>query len=164
MTTHSFRQEGVALVVSLIMLVLLSLIVLSAINSGTTNLRISGNMQSEDEARAAAQQAIEQFISNYSNFYPTPTGIPATGYDINNDGTNEYTVTVDPPVCKRAAQQVPPRTIDCASGVKYGLYCWDTLWEVKATAKDPKSGVTQAVTQGVALTFKPDLKPSTIGC
>ena len=48
----------------MIMLVLLTLFVLSAINSGTINLRISGNTQAQDEARAAAQQAIEQVVSS----------------------------------------------------------------------------------------------------
>jgi Tfp pilus assembly protein PilX len=46
-----FRQNGVVLVIGLIMLVLLTLMVVSAINSGTANLRIAGNMQAQDEAR-----------------------------------------------------------------------------------------------------------------
>jgi Tfp pilus assembly protein PilX len=158
------RQAGVALAMGLIMLVLLTLLVLSAINSGTINLRIARNVQAEDEARASAQQAIEQFVSVYANFYPTPTGKPATGYDVNNDGTNDYSVTVATPVCKRAALQIPPRSLDCASGVKAGLYCWDTLWEVQATASDTNTGALQIVTQGVAITFPPAFTPTSVGC
>jgi PilX N-terminal len=164
MASSRFRQRGVALVMALIMLVLLTLLVLSAINSGTINLRIARNMQAEDEARASAQQAIEKFVSAYSNFYPTPTGKPATGYDINNDGTADYSVIVATPVCKRAAQQIPPRSIACANGVKNGLYCWDTLWEVTATASDTNTGVSQIVAQGVAITFPPAFLPSSVGC
>lgn len=158
------HERGVALVIGMIMLVLLTLLVLSAINTSTTNLRISANMQAEDEARAMAQQAIERFISVYSNFYPTPTGVAATGYDVNNDATSDYTVTVSAPVCKRAAQQIPPRTIDCANGVKNGLYCWDTLWEIRATAVNAASGTSQIVTQGVSITFPPQFNPATAGC
>ena len=158
------RQAGVALVMGLIMLVLLTLLVLSAINSGLINLRIARNMQAADEARAASQQAIEQFVSVYSNFFPTPTGKPATGYDINNDGTSDYSVTVATPVCKRAAQQIPPRSLDCANGVKAGLFCWDTMWEVKATATDTKSGALQIVTQGVAISLPQTFSPSSVGC
>jgi len=158
------RERGVALVIGMIMLVLLTLLVLSAINTSTTNLRISANMQAEDEARAMAQQAIEQFISVYANFYPTPTGVAATGYDVNNNGTPDYTVTVAAPVCKRAAQQIPPRTIDCANGVKNGIYCWDTLWEVKATAANAATGASQVVTQGVSITFPPQFNPASVGC
>jgi hypothetical protein len=150
----------------LIMLVLLTLLVLSAINSGLINLRIAHNMQAEDEARASAQQAIERFVTSYANFYPTPVAQPATGYDINNDGSPDYSVTVAAPVCKRAAQQIPPRSIACANGVKNGLFCWDTLWEVTATATDPytNTGVKQIVTQGVAITFPPAFLPSSVGC
>jgi Tfp pilus assembly protein PilX len=158
------RQTGAAMVIGLIMLILLTLIVVSAINSGSIGLRIAGNVQAEDEARAAAQQAIEKHISAYANFYPTPTGVAATGYDINNDGTNEYTVTVSTPVCKRAAQQIPPRSLVCSSGVKFGIYCWDTMWEVTATSVDTKTSVSQKVTQGVSITFPPAFIPSSVGC
>jgi type IV pilus assembly PilX-like protein len=158
------RQRGVALVIGMIMLVMLTLLVVSAINTSTTNLKIAGNMQSEDEARAMAQQAIEQFISSYANFYPVLVGPTTTGFDVNNDTNNDYSVTVARPVCKRAAQQIPPRSIDCANGAKNGIYCWDTLWEVAATAVDTKSGVSQSVVQGVSLTFAPDFNPASVGC
>jgi Tfp pilus assembly protein PilX len=158
------RQRGVALVIGMIMLVLLTLLVVSAINSGSVNLRITGNMQAQDEARAVAQQAIEQFVSSFANFYPTPQSKVATGYDINNDGTSEYQVSVTAPVCKGASFQIPGRSLDCKNGVKSGLFCFDTLWEVTATANDNKTGVSQTVTQGVSITFPPVFVPSSVGC
>jgi Tfp pilus assembly protein PilX len=164
MPRYRTRQTGISLVIGLIMLIMLTLMVISAINSGTTNLRISGNMQVQDEARSAAQHAIEGFISSYANFYPTPTGKPATGYDINNDGTADYQVSVSTPVCKRAAQQIPPRLLSCASGAKYGLYCWDTMWEITAQADATKTGTTQKTTQGIAITFPPAFVPASVGC
>lgn len=158
------RQDGSTMIISLIMLVLLTLFVLSAINSSTVNLRVSSNVQAQDEARAAGQRALEQFVSSYANFYPTPASLPATGYDINNDGVADYSVSVSTAVCKSARRQIPPRSTACANGVKSGVYCWDTLWEVTATASDTKSGATQSVTQGVAITFPPAFVPSTAGC
>jgi len=158
------RQRGVALVIGMIFLVLLTLLVISAVNSGSVNLRITGNMQAQDEARAVAQQAIEKFVSDYANFYPTPKSYPNVDYDINNDTSPEYKVSVSAPVCKGAAHQIPGRSIDCENGVKSGLYCWDTLWEITATANDTKTGVTQKVTQGVAVTFSPVFIPSSVGC
>jgi hypothetical protein len=159
-------QSGSALVVSLIMLTLLTMFVLSAINSGTINLRVAGNTQSQDEARATAQQAIEQFVSSYANFFPTPAAMAATGFDINNDGTSDYTVSISTPICKRAGQQVPPRSVDCANGLKSTppLVCWDTLWDVTATATDAKTGAKQVVTQGVSITFPPTFTPASVGC
>jgi Tfp pilus assembly protein PilX len=158
------HQRGVALVIGMIMLVLLTLLVISAINSGSVNLRITSNMQAQDEARAVAQQAVEKFVSSYANFYPTPQAYANVDYDINNDSSPEYKVSVTAPVCKGAAHQIPGRSIDCENGVKSGLYCWDTLWEITASASDTKTGVTQQVTQGVALTFSPVFIPSTVGC
>jgi Tfp pilus assembly protein PilX len=162
--TSRKKQRGVALVIGMIFLVLLTLLVVSAVNTGSVNLRITSNMQARDEARAVAQQAIEKFVSNYANFYPTPQTYANVDYDINNDGGFEYKVSIPAPVCKGAAHQIPGRSIDCENGVKSGLYCWDTLWEVTATASDTKTGVSQQVTQGFALTFSPVFIPSSAGC
>jgi Tfp pilus assembly protein PilX len=159
------RQGGATLLVSLIMLVLITLMAFSAIKSGTLNMRIVGNMQMRDEANAAAQQAIEQFVTSYSNFYPSPpSGATSINIDINKDGSNDYVVSVAKPVCVRASAQVPARSADCSNGAKSGLICWDTQWEIVATATNAKSGVSQAVTQGVSITFDPAFIPSSVGC
>lgn len=163
-TVHS-RQAGATLLVSLIMLVLITLFALSAINSSTMNLRIAGNMQSQDEARTAAQQAIEQFITSYSNFYPTPpTASTSVNIDINNDGSTDYVVSIAKPICKRASVQIPARSTACANGARSGLYCWDTVWEVQATATEAKTGTSQSVAQGVSISFDPTFLPSSVGC
>lgn len=160
------QQRGMAMVIGMIMLVLLTLIVVSAINSSSVNLRITGNMQAQDEARAMAQQAIERVLGNKANFYPTPTAQPATNYyaDNNSSGNAVYSVAVAAPVCKGAGKQFPGRTPDCINGARAGLYCWDTLWEVVATSTDPKTGVRQVITQGVAIPFQPGFNPATVSC
>jgi len=157
-------QRGVALVIGMIFLVLLTLLVVSAINSGSINLRITSNMQAQDEARALAQQSIEQYAGVYANFYPTPQAKSATTYDINNDGTGEYSITIAAPVCKSASQQTVARTPECAAGIKGGVFCWDTLWDVTAVATDSRTGISQSVTQGVAITFDPTFFLPTAGC
>jgi Tfp pilus assembly protein PilX len=153
-------QTGSTLIISLIMLVLMTLFVLSAINSSTVNLRISANTQAADEAHAAAQRAVEAHISAIGNFYPTPTGLASTSMSVNNDATGNYTVTVATPVCRRAAKQIPARTVDCANGEAQGIFCVDTLWEVSATATNASTGVSQTVVQGVSISFAPDSVPS----
>jgi hypothetical protein len=174
MTTRQ-RQRGVAMVIGMIMLVLITLLVVSAINSGSVNLRIAGNMQAEEGARAVAQQAINQVIGASANFYPTPTGInydPLTktaasttpNYDINNDGVADYVVWVTPPVCKVAAKEDPGHTADCINGRRAGLFCWDTVWEVVGTATDAKTGVKQVITQGITIRFAPGFNPTTVNC
>ena len=155
-----------AMVIGMIMLVLLTLLVVSAINSSSINLRITGNMQAQDEARAMAQQAIERVLGVKANFYPTPTAQAATNYyaDSNASGNAVYSVSVAAPVCKSAAKQFPGRTADCINGARAGLFCWDTLWEVVATATDAKTGVRQVITQGVAIPFEPGFNPATVSC
>jgi len=168
MTMHKpiARQRGMAMVIGMIMLVLLTLLVVSAINSSSVNLRITGNMQAQDEARAMAQQAIERVLGVKTNFYPTPTAQAATNYyaDSDSSGNAVYSVSVAAPVCKGAAKQFPGRTADCINGARAGLFCWDTLWEVVATATDAKTGVRQVITQGVAIPFEPGFNPATVSC
>ena len=159
------KQAGASLLVSLIMLVVITLLAVSAIKSSNINLRIAGNVQSRDEALSAGQQAIEKFISSYSNFYPTlPAGATSYNIDINKDSTNDYLVSIAVPTCKRATAQIPPRSDDCANGARSGLICWDTVWNVTATVTGASSGVSQEVTQGVSVTFGPTFQPSAVGC
>ncbi len=62
------NQRGMTLVVSLIMLVVITLFVLSAIRLSTANLRTVGNMQARNEAAAASQRAIEDLLSSPAAF------------------------------------------------------------------------------------------------
>ena len=122
------RQSGIALVIGMIMLVLLTLLVISAINSGSVNLRITSNMQAQDEARAVAaagdreiRQQLRELLSDARRRIRTSTTTSTTTAAV------DYKVSVAAPVCKGAAHQIPGRSIDCENGVKSGLFCWDTL-------------------------------------
>lgn len=90
------RQRGSTLITGLVMLVVLTLMVLSAINSSNSNLRIAGNMQTKEEAVAAGQQAIEAYISY--NFTANPIA-SSVNIDINSDNTSDYQVAVSQPAC-----------------------------------------------------------------
>jgi hypothetical protein len=166
-----YREQGATLVVTLIMLVLLTLFAISAINSGMVNLRIAGNMQAQDEGRAAGQVAIERLISDVNNIQNinSLTWPRIVDVDLNNDGTNDYRVSIAKPFCMRAGPQIPGRTNECVAGEKAKLYCLDTIWEVTATARELRSGVlqqtvVQQTVQGAAVTFPPTVTPSLINC
>lgn len=66
------RQRGMTLLVGLVMLLLITLLAVSAIRLGTTNLQVVGNEQFRDESVAAANFVLDQvlndreFITNYS--------------------------------------------------------------------------------------------------
>jgi Tfp pilus assembly protein PilX len=66
------QERGVTLIVTLIMLVVMMLLAVAAINMSTTNLKVVGNMQLQQEATSAAQAAINQVLSKgtYSQIRP----------------------------------------------------------------------------------------------
>ena len=171
------QQRGVTLLVGLIMLVVLTLLVLSAIRSSTTNLHIAGNMQMQEEANAAAQQAIEQVISR--NFTENPVASVIT-VDINNDGTADYSVSIAQPVCtgsvplmNAALNPANPNDAACISsstasntGIVFASgtpaatgqsWCYSQQWDIQAVATSlTGSGATATLHQGVSLRVPAD--------
>lgn len=149
--SNSARQQGAALVVGMIMLVLITLMLVTALNLGTTNFRAMTNMQFRSEAISAANQAIEQVIS--SPFTAAPAA-EAINIDIDNDLDTDYVVQVAVPECVFAAQafgadpsslSLPP-TMSVAS-------TWNTVWDLNANV-DPAdasnvSGTAVRVRSGV---------------
>lgn len=101
--TYKHRQQGVTLIVAMIMLLLMSLMAANAFKSSANDLRIVGNTQARQESIASAQKAIEETISS-SLFATEPETVAATPVtiDIDGDGTNDYTATLNPqPNCFR---------------------------------------------------------------
>ena len=134
------KQSGATLITALIMLIVLTLLVLSGIRSSSINLRIAGNMQMQEEASAAAQQAIERVISS-ATFVTTPQTI------------GNFTVTIDPPSCQSARvaeSNTPGLAWQCGGGVGIPTCYW-TTWDIKATAVDNNSGATTKIHQGISM-------------
>ena len=161
------RQSGAVLMVSLVLLVLLTIFVLTAINMSSINLRMVGNMQAKAEAVAAAQQAIEQVVS--TNFPDNPVAV-TVNVDISGDGTADYTVNVVKPVCQMIVPikiieldiVANPADRECnistvldnpgVVGVPSGYsQCSNSQWDVAAMINDSaKTGVVVEMHQGVA--------------
>ena len=138
-TVHPFasaagRQQGSSLLLSLVMLVVLTLLVVSAIRMSNSNLKSVGNMQFKNEAVAAAQQAIErQVMGDVSNFY-TPVDQPIS--------INGYTGTISAPVCLKMVA-IPGYSAEFASSVPK-----DTYWDIKAVVTDTRTGASATLHQG----------------
>lgn len=167
------RQRGATLIVGLVMLVVLTLLVISAIRSSNTNLRIAGNMQMQEEASTAAQQAVEQVISS-SNFTVNPVS-QVIAVDINMDGTADYTPTVTPTCTGSIAltnanldPTVPADAPCISSGVaqQTGLivsapagagtlggqsWCYLQQWDLTAVVPAGSTGATATIVQGVSM-------------
>ncbi|HWU76118.1 MAG TPA: pilus assembly PilX N-terminal domain-containing protein [Rhodanobacter sp.] len=161
-------QAGATLLIAMIFLVLLTLIVVSAIKTTNVNTKVVGNMQIQEESKAAAQQAIEAIIST-GNFATLPT-TSTVQVDINDSGlaASTYAVTVPAPTCisftpvPQSAQPSTPvfswSTSDQAcflqSSTSQGANsnCSNANWDISATATAPSVATTSTTThQGIAI-------------
>jgi Tfp pilus assembly protein PilX len=94
---HRTAQRGSTLLIGLIMLVLLTLMGLASINSATSNLKVVGNMQYQQEAIGAAQVALNKVLSKGSYFSDPSTAPTTDTVDMTGDGVVDYTVTLAQP-------------------------------------------------------------------
>jgi Tfp pilus assembly protein PilX len=168
--TQRPKQGGFVLVTALIFLVILTLLVVSAIRVGNSELRIAGNTQVKEEALAAAQQATEQIIS--TNFTTDPTA-KTINVDINKDGTTDYIVTVpaqtctttksllnadldsnvaaDRPCVSSSTAQNTGLMVDGAPAATGQSWCNQQKWEVQAQVADVVTGAAVTTHQGVSM-------------
>ncbi len=159
------KQHGATLVTALVMLIVLTLLVLSAIRSSTTNLRIAGNMQMQEEIVQAAQQAAEQIIS-YN--FPANPQLAVSNASNATIGMATYT-TVASAVCTGSkpvpnnTPNIPQQCISSSTAANTGIiyvsgvtltgtsWCLAQQWDVRAQATDNRTGATATVHQGVSL-------------
>ena len=159
------RQKGVTLIVGLIMLVLIMLMVTTTYTLSGSSLKSVGNMQFRNESIAAANKAAEQYINTY--FDATMASLPSTTitFDINNDGTADYSVAMAAPVCIQAntvagvavAGACSSATLDDALG-GCASAPFSTLWDLDATVTDVASGSSVRIRQGLRLQLSSDDK------
>lgn len=178
--TGKLVQKGSTLLVSMIMLVVLTLLVVYAIRSGNTNLKIAGNMQVQAEAEAAAQQVIEQTVAQIA-LATTDISTIGTQTVTVPVGNSSYTVVVPAlatkcifttPVLNSSLDTSNPNDVACfaTSDEDKAVTSTGTLttkpsacstqqWEIEATATDNLSGVQVTGVQGVTVRV-----PSTTTC
>lgn len=165
-------ERGMALLIALILLIMMTLVAVVAFNVGKTSLQVVGNMQAESITTDAANSAIQEVLST-TRMFQTPTTIfltPCTTpntrcYDINQDGTNDVSVRVAPPNCIKS-QTILNRDLNldipderaCATGTVqlFGVegvatgnsICATSLWEITAVATDTVTQSRSTVTVG----------------
>ncbi len=174
-------QRGATLVIALVMLILLTLFAVTALNTGTTNLKIVGNMQARSEAMGTAQQTIETvlstpiFIVNPANAVINPCGAANTVCtDINGDGISDYTTRLTPqpscvlvrPIKVVELNLANTEDLGCsagqaqqfgvAGGVTGDSLCANTVWEITAETTGVNSGAKVTVTQGIGVRVSMD--------
>jgi hypothetical protein len=168
--TGGTGQRGAALLIGMIMLLLITLVVTAAFNLSNANLRVVGNLQTRNEAVAAANRAIEEVASSLlvpgSDGSPTlaPPQRTVSMVDIDNDGVTDYRVDVAPPVCVRATKALdtgsggstgPGGVTGGASSSGSGLATlpdqYNSVWDISTTVTDVRNpgSSSASVRQGV---------------
>jgi Tfp pilus assembly protein PilX len=175
-------QRGMALVVGLILLALMTVMAITGFNIGRTSLDIVGNMQARQEVIAAANSAIQEAISTTRLFQapgaiflePCDNAANTRCYDTNGDGVDDISVVLDPqPVCIQS-QTIPNAALNltdanqsgCATGVgqTFGVQgtqtgsslCANSVWEIVAVATDLVTEAEITITQGAAVRVSTD--------
>ena len=141
------KQRGVTMFICLIILILMTLISISTFLVSTNNLKSVANMQYRDESIAAGNKAIEQLIS--SPFTDAPAA-ETLFVDINNNGSNDYQINIDKPVCTEASiETLGGKSSITLSATMSTNSDWDTIWEINAVVNDLKTGTSVTVRSGV---------------
>lgn len=140
-----YRQRGATLIVGLIILLLFTMMISSTFMLSSTNLKAVGNMQSRNEALAAANMAINLMLSTAFTAAPAADTV---NVDLNNDGTDDYQVQLAQPQCVQAslAAATAPSSVTLAT---MSRSTWNTVWEIRASVSDPVSGAATVVRSGV---------------
>ena len=163
--SHTYRmrlhaknsQHGAVLVVGLVMLTLMMLLAVSAFNASNVNLRIVTNTQARQEAIAAADQVIQQTISNNA-FANTHNYTNTVNVDTDQDGTNDYTVQISANCLSFQAYPTKGEVLDpddpCASSTSLGPLCQTVIWDISGTATPASStainaGTSVTIDQGI---------------
>lgn len=149
------HQRGMVLILSLIMLMVLTLMAVSAIRLSTINLRSVGNAQARSEAMSTAQRTLDLVLS--SNFTDNIAGTAQTL--VVSEGGKNYSVVVARPCLIRT---LPVKNIDlditkaddkkCLDTLSnpYSA-CADTIWQITATSTSGWFGANVAITQGTGI-------------
>ncbi len=168
------RERGATLVIVLVMVGIFMIIVTSLVSSSSINFKIAGNQQYRVEAKLAARNGMEAYISNPANFaLPLPVNAEEIGTDFNGDGVDDMIASVAPPDCtKSTIIKVPeldvsnPNEAQClgsgsmastgifggSGGVTSGnSWCSRMNWDVASTVADGATGAGIEMHQGIYL-------------
>lgn len=157
------RQQGVVLVIALIMLAVVTLIGTVSANIVMGNLRVVQNIESRAFAKSSAISAMQEaimtsgFLEGQKAFVVSCDNSYTKCFDMTGDSlSDDMSVSLSKPEC---VSSIPVRNAslnvwedaDDASCYQPGVYslCADALWEVTMTANDQVTGARVTVRQGL---------------
>jgi len=160
------RQQGMVLLIALIMLLAITLMIVTASNLVQTNLKVVHNMESREQARYAALSAIEEALSS-DRFTSSPGNMFIVScedanqkcYDTNGDGETDVRVLMSAPRCvmvspTKNSELRPyqyPAEATCYMPAAVYSQCAESVWELRAVATDLVTGAEVVARQGVSI-------------
>lgn len=172
------KSRGAILIIVLVMVGIFMVIVTGMVATSNINFRIAGNQQYQLEAKTAARNSIEAFISNGANF-ALPLLTSATVFTFNLDGDvdasgndiDDISASIAPPVCTRSepigVNELDPSSADdvqclgSGAGQNTGIissggvsgsgdsWCSRMNWEVESVVDDVNTGAAVSMNQGL---------------
>lgn len=93
--THSIahRQQGAALVIGLILLLILTLLAVTGMNTASSELIMAGNEQFRQNAFHAAEAGIEQAVTELATVPQTGTAVVVSNVPVPGSSGDEYTTS-----------------------------------------------------------------------
>ena len=131
------------MLVSLVILMIITLFAVSSANMTSGDLRIVNNSQAKMVLTQSVQQAIENVLSNVTNFN-TPVAQTIV--------VNGITVNVSAPQCLGTQTAAGYTAVN-------NITLYDTNWSIFATATDVLTGATATVSQGVRIRLPTNFCP-----
>lgn len=163
------KQRGSVLIVSLLLLIVMTVLGVSAINMTSTDLRIAENTQQQMEAETAVQEAIERVMSYFENFdiddngYDSNPTVTVSGVKTQLDSStlaiNGRNVVVQSRVCLQSRPDEGDSIREKAPTGDYTTGKFIKIWEIEASHSDPVSGAQVTLHQGVKLRMLSTLCP-----
>lgn len=153
------RQRGATLIMGIIFLTLLTMSVIVAFRMSNNNLKAVGNMQSQGEAAASSEAAIEKLISTDAPFFaPTATSVAADSYGVAVSIAKPEcikSVVVDSATSADATPNIYLQGVNPMAGSGYV----NTYWDIAATASDGATGARVETHQGIKIVLPADPNP-----
>ena len=136
LTGRSFftkRQDGAALVIGLILLVVITILAISGMSTATTELAMARNDQNHEDAFQAAESGLEHALAQ--GRFNTSNGVNlATGVDANE----EVTTTI----LFEDATLVPDRAFSLGTGSGISAYHFKAVAIAESRREETTGGVT----------------------
>lgn len=145
------QRGAITIFISMMMLIFMTLMVVTAFSMSTVNLQSVGNAQVRDEAIAAAQSVIEAVVASPFTDNPAAAVLdaPGLGVDMNGDDVDDFLVILPEPICVRATRANTAVGVSVTLPGMAAVDAWNTIWELDATAIDAATGARVRVKQGV---------------